>query len=238
MHRALALIVTASLAFATDGATAKSSQPRAHPNDAAAMKALSRYAVKAEACRAKTHTYYECDDGRAPTGIRFVSSTASSYSLAARSRTGRRFTLARASNGKLSATCSPKGRGGCGARGTWKPSPLPELNPPLGEDWLAQERELVRRMLALVEILERCHATTGDYGACRTDELEAARRWDGAYTPQGFGFGIELERSSYTITATSRASTRFTYSRRPDVGVERSCTKLPPVVSPCRDGSW
>jgi hypothetical protein len=234
----LPLLVAAAVAAGTPPAATSAPRVPSHTADAAAMKAVAAAATKVEACRARTLDYTRCDD-RPLNGARMTASTVTTYAVAARSRAGRRFVLARSSDGRAVATCSPRGRGGCGRRGTWKPRPTPVMNPAFGEEWLAHERELVARLLALTEVIDRCYDTTGDFTRCRTDEMEAARRWEMLWGPPGVdGFGVDLEERNYIVSGMSRASTRFVYVRSPH-GVERWCEQPNPhIKTPCAGERW
>jgi hypothetical protein len=241
MRRLLPLTILTLLAVPANAQAARWHLVKPHSTDAAATKALSRFAVKLEACRSRTIDYHSCadDEVRDTPYVRYELYDSHNYAVYARAKTGRRFRLERAAVGKLTATCSPKGRGACGRRGTWKPAPMPVMNPAPGTEWLAHERELVVRLLALTEVIDRCYASTGDFTRCRTDEMEAARRWEMLWGPPGAnGFTVDLQEQDYMVSGTSRASTRFVYVRSPR-GVERWCDQPNPrIETPCAGGGW
>ena len=225
-------ILLAALALPGSAAAA----PPKLPSDAAAMTAVAQGAVKVERCRSKAaeYDYTRCDSPaeiKLPRGVQVEASTPTSYTLAARSRQGRRFVIDRA-QGALTATCTPAGRGRCGPAGTWRPKPKPVMSPRWGEEWLEYERAMVGRLLAVVNLIERCGAAGGDFTPCRTAEVDALA---GAhYIP----FSITLEPRSYVIHAISPGMTEFLYERREDGTVDRSCRFSMPRVSPCDGERW
>jgi hypothetical protein len=235
VRRLLPVLILALLALPGGAAAAGPPKTSALASDAVAMKTLAQAAVKVERCAAKTLDYTRCDSPgelALPRGVLLDASTSTGYGLTARSRQGRRFRLDR-SGESLTATCTPAGRGRCAPAGTWRPSPKPVRSRAWVEHWLAHERELVARVLSVVDMIERCHAATGDFGRCRTPEVEAAA----AVWPNPLR--IDLYEDSYYVAAISAASTEFLYQRSPDGTVHRDCRFLDlKLVSPCDGERW
>ena len=232
MRRLLPLLMLAALAAPSSSAAAVK-QP-ALASDAAAMTAVSQAAVKVEKCRSKTIDYTRCDSAgevKLPRGVLHEASTPHGYEMSARSRQGRRFTINRA-QAALLATCTPAGRGRCGPAGTWRPKPKPVMSPAWGTEWLPHERELVARILAVADLIERCGAAAGDYTGCRSAKVDALARagWH--------AFQIELSVDGFHIYTVSGGSTEFVYQRLPDGSIDRSCRFYTPLVSPCDGEHW
>jgi hypothetical protein len=240
VRRLLPLILLALLAVPAPGHAALP-QPRAHATDAAAMKALVQVARKVEACRTRTLIYYDCDNSgtvRAylAKGVLFEQSSVGMYTLMARSKQGRRFRLGRGANAQIFATCTPAGRGACPRSGIWKPKPAPVANPPLGAEWLQQERALVADLERLIAVIESCRARSGSLAACQDDpEVQAASQSGWVFVPE-WRFDVQLEQGY--VHGTGFASTRFEYAWLPDGTTERNCMAMSGIISPCVDGYW
>ena len=93
----------------------------------------ARLAPIVERCFARAEDFTACDTppelpaapaaglslGMGQAQVAVVASTVSTYEIAAHSRTGSTFTLARDAAGTVRRTCTPADTGDCGRDGTW-----------------------------------------------------------------------------------------------------------------------
>jgi len=101
--------------------------------DRQAARSASSLAPIVERCYARAEDFTACDTpvelpaaaaaglslGMGQAQVAVVASTVTTYEIAAQSRTGATFTLARDAAGALHRTCAPAGAGGCRRDGTW-----------------------------------------------------------------------------------------------------------------------
>jgi hypothetical protein len=87
--------------------------------DDAAAKASARTAITVlEACFVDQMDYTPCAKDVKTAGVTAIGTTAG-YKVTATSKSGSTFVIAKGGDGTLSRTCTPSGKGGCPAVGTW-----------------------------------------------------------------------------------------------------------------------
>ena len=119
------------------GADAAAKQPRASRTrpaspatlnaDADAKSNARNLVSQIEACWTTKRTYAACTNsssnlpiGTGPGRVSATASNAATYTVTARSMAGQKFVITRnGTTGALSRSCTPAGRGGCPASGTW-----------------------------------------------------------------------------------------------------------------------
>jgi hypothetical protein len=235
MRRAVPLLIAALLAVP---ASASAAEPpvKPHPTDAAAITALVRAANVVEGCAAREWDYTNCDDRPAAwPRVRIGWASSSEYGMRARSKQGRMFRIEREFDTRK-LICSPRGRGACGRKGTWKPRPALVAGPSFATQWLERERELAARIETIVTLLNECRAQTGDYSQCLTAEVESLLRWEFLIRP----IFLYLRPTWYDLRAQAWGSaTTLAYTMYEDGIPERFCHKVNPALqSVCVDETW
>jgi hypothetical protein len=126
------LVVSASaLALAAAGCGSSSSDSvsnDAPKQDAAVKSAARQLVVEVESCFVDQQSYTACKKPAgttAPIGagkgqVQVSAATDSNYTIIAKSKSGATFKVARdGTSGAMTRTCTPTGKGGCPAGGTW-----------------------------------------------------------------------------------------------------------------------
>jgi type IV pilus assembly protein PilA len=93
----------------------------------ASAKSDARNAVsQIESCFTQEQTYANCGvgatamtDAKLPSTVTITGNTVDAYTIAASSKSGNSFTIAKASDGTITRTCTTSGTGACSSSGTW-----------------------------------------------------------------------------------------------------------------------
>lgn len=93
----------------------------------ASAKSDARNAVsQIESCFTQEQTYANCGvaasamaDAKLPSTVSITNNTVDTYSIAASSKSGNSFTIAKASDGTTTRTCTTAGSGACPSSGSW-----------------------------------------------------------------------------------------------------------------------
>jgi type IV pilus assembly protein PilA len=110
---------------------------RSKGQDASAKSDARNLVSQVESCYATEQTYVSCDSaselsggGTEPTGLDYgtgqgqvevggSAATSNSYTVIGHSKSGNNFTIAKASSGNVTRTCTTTSKGACPASGSW-----------------------------------------------------------------------------------------------------------------------